>query len=275
MADSRILVDTPATLTAVFYDGETPADPGTVTVTVTRSNGTAIATAAATAGTGAAARTYTLAAQTQVDLITAVWTVGSRKVTTHHEIVGSYIIELAEIRAQRNLADTAKFPTATLEAARWWFEDLAEDFCSVAFTRRFRIERIGPGRLGSNVVRLTRALPLRIAWATAAGVTVDSSDWKLHDAGFISAVGYLGSDELIVGYEHGFQAPSADIRRAALTAVRARLLTDEAQQIPDRTTAMSNEFGTTSFVSQPGQKRATGWPEVDAVLSRNAMLLVG
>jgi hypothetical protein len=75
MADSRILINAPATLSVTFYDGgETAVDPGTVTVTVVRADGTTVVSAAATSGTGTSARTYTLAAQTRLDHLTATWT---------------------------------------------------------------------------------------------------------------------------------------------------------------------------------------------------------
>lgn len=269
MPDSKVLLNAPATLSVSFDDGgEALVDPGTVTVTITQANGTAIVTGAATTGTGAAARTYALAARTSLDRLTAVWTgsASGRVATTHHDVVGGYVVPLSSVRTQKNLADIAKFTAAELGEARSWFEDLAEEFCDLSFIPRFRVEGINGD--GSSVLRVKRRNARRLSFVKIDGVTTTITGWDLSPNGTVLADASLpvGVNNIEVGYEHGLDAPPADVARAALVAIRWRLLTDEAQQLPDRATSMTNEFGNV-LISQPGGKRATGIPEVDSILS--------
>jgi hypothetical protein len=274
MADSRILVGAPATLTAAFYDGgEALVDPGTVTVTVTRSDGTAVVTGAATTGTGATVRTYTLAAQSRLDHLTAVWTgsVGARTVTTRHEIVGGFYAELAEIRALDAVTSDTKYPTALLETARRQAEDRFEQATGAAWVRRHARDTVS----GNGATRLVlphrppRSLIAATINGTAAG---DLTLFRLYDEGLIERAGGAtwpkesagGGGNVVVEYVHGYDAPPADLKQAFLTYVRYLLL-DTRSRIPDRATAMTTEFGTIQLAS--ATSRATLIPEVDAILA--------
>lgn len=274
MADSRILVGAPATLTAVFYDGgEAPVDPGTVTVTITRADGTAVATSAATTGTGAAARTYQLPAQIRLDHLTAVWTAsaGARQVTTRHEIVGGFYADLAEIRALDALTSTTKYPVELLDVARRQAEDRFEQATGVAWVRRHAREVLSGN--GAARLVLSHRPPRSLIGATVDGVvSADLTLFRLYDEGLIErAAGATwpkesagGGGNVVVEYVHGYDAPPADLKQAFLTYVRYLLL-DTRSRIPDRATAMSTEFGTIQLASSTS--RATLIPEVDAILT--------
>lgn len=274
MPRSRILINTPATISATFYDGgESAVDPGTVTVTILRADGTALVTNAATSGGGAAARTYDLAAQTSLDNLTAVWTgsVGGRKVTTYHEIVGGFYASLAEIRALDALSNTSKYPTAKLEAARMQAEDRFEDATGVAWVPRYYRETL----VGDNTTTLLLTWPKP---RTVTAVSIDgtaASDltlFSLYPTGVIERksdvrwpVGSTSTGNVVVAYTHGYDQPSEDIRQAFLTYVRYLVL-DTTSRIPDRASSYSTDFGTFQLVTA-GFKRPTGLPEVDAVLN--------
>lgn len=270
MPDSKVLLNAPATLSVSFDDGgEALVDPGTVTVTITQADGTAVVTAAATSGTGANPRTYTLAARTTLDRLTATWTAsaGARVAVTHHDVVGGYIAALSTIRTLKNLSDTSKFTAAELAEARSWFEDLAEEFCDLSFVPRFRVETFSGNGTG-RALRLKRRNIRRLSWVKIDGTAVTISGWEFTPGGAVAAdtaLGY-GTGNIMVGYDHGLDGPPADVTRAALIAIRWRLLTDEAQQIPDRALSIANEYGNIQ-IAQPGGKRATGIPEVDSVLA--------
>jgi hypothetical protein len=269
MADSRILVGSPATLSAVFYDGgEAVVDPGTVTVTVTRSDGTAVVTGAATTGTGAAARTYSLAAQSRLDHLTAVWTgAAGRVVTTRHEVVGGFYAELAEIRA----LDSLKYPTTLLEVARAQAEDRFEQATGVAWVRRHARDTLSGN--GAARMVLPRRPPRSLIAATIGGVAAgDLTLFRLYDEGVIERAGGVtwpkessgGGGNIVVEYVHGYDAPPADLKQAFMTFVRYLLL-ETRSRIPDRATAMTTEWGTFQLAS--ATSRATLIPEVDAVLA--------
>lgn len=272
--DSRILVGTPATLSAVFYDGgEAAVDPGTVTVTITRSDGTAIATAAATTGSGAAARTYALPAQTRLDHLTAVWTgAAGRTVTTYHEVTGGHYAELAEIRAMNALADATKFPTATLEAARDMAEDRFEEATGVSWVPRHARDTLSGN--GETVLALGHYPPRSLIGVSIDGVvSADLTKFRLYPYGVIErtvgstwpAEAYGGGGNLIVEYVHYWSVrPPADLKRAFLMYVRYLLL-EGLSRIPDRATAMTTEFGTFTLASSTS--RATLLPEIDNVLA--------
>lgn len=282
MADSRILIATPATLTATFYDGgETAVDPGTVTVTVTRADGTAVATNAATSGSGAAARTYTLAAQTRLDHLTAVWTgtLGGRSLTTRHEVVGAFYADLADIRALDALSNTTKYPEATLARARWQGEAKFEDATGVAWVPRHDRQVM----FGDNTTQLLLRWPRP---RSLIGVTIDgttASDltlFSLYDTGIVERAsgvrwprGVASSGNVTVEYTHGYDRPPEDLRQAFMTYVRYLVL-DTTSRIPDRASSYSTEFGTFQLVTA-GFLRPTGLPEIDVVLNEHSHRVAG
>jgi hypothetical protein len=273
MPDSRVLVGAPAVLSATFYDGgETAVDPGTVTVTISRADGTAVVTGAATGGTGAAARTYTLAAQTRLDHLTAVWTgsSGARVVTTRHEMAGGFYATLAEIRALDALANTTKYPTAKLEAARAQAEDRFEDATGVAWVPRHRRDVLSG--TGSTRVLLTRRPPRSLIAVTIDTAAFAVAGFRLYPEGTVERTAGItfpreasgGGGNVMVEYVHGEDAPPQDLRQAFLTYVRYLIL-DTTSRIPDRATGITTEYGTIQFAS--ASDRPTLLPEVDAVLA--------
>lgn len=283
MADSRVLVGAPATLSATFSDGgETTVDPGTVTVTVTRADGTAVVTAAATTGTGAAARTYTLAAQTRLDHLTAVWTgsSGTRVVTTHHDVVGGFYAELADIRTLDALNNTTRYPEAKLAVARTQAEDRFDWATGVAWVPRHEREILSG--LGRAQLALRWQRPRSVIATTIDGTVIsDLSTLRLYNWGVIERTAGLtfpveasgGGGNVIVEYTHGYDTPPADLKQAFLTYVRYLVL-ESTSRIPDRASTLSTDFGTMQLVTA-GFQRPTGLPEVDAVLNDRSHRIPG
>lgn len=273
-----ITVDTPATLTATFYPAgsTTGTDDDPVTVAVTAADGTVVAGVGAVASPGNGVYTATLPAQTELDVLTATWSGAASKVRTRHEIVGAQLVELAEIRAQHNLDSAVKYPTATLDDARAWFLDIVTDHCGFSPIPRYVRETVDG--TGTGQVRLTSRAYIR----TIRSVSIDDVDvadlagWEL-DTGILyrkDGIFAAGRRNVIVAYEHGLDEPSADLRRAALTAIRYRVLTDASQQLPDRATALQTETGTIQY-SQPDEDNPTGLRDVDAILNRLRLVTVG
>lgn len=283
MRVQRILVNTPATLTATFWVGETATDPGgaTATVTVYKADGTIlVGPVAATHGT-AGVFTYTLAAQAQLNNLTAVWTgTDGRQVTTYHEIVGGFYVELAEIRALEGFSNTTKYPTATLEAARTQAEDRFENAMRVAWVPRYMRETLD-GNNRSDVI-LTWPRPRQVLSVTTDGAAVaDLTQFRLYSYGvlersngvwFLADV-YGGGRNVIVEYTHGYDRPVEDIRQAFLTYVRY-LLFETQSRIPDRASAFSTPDGTFQLVTA-GFNRPTGLPDVDAILNAHSHRIPG
>lgn len=279
MTAQQITVDTPAILRAVFYPAgsETGTDDDPVTVAVTRADGTAVSGVGAVASPGNGVYTATLPAQTTLDVLTATWTGATSKVRTTHEIVGANLVELAEIRAQTNLSSTSSYPTALLEEARAWFVDLVSDFCCFSPVPRFAQETVD-GNGGSRLGLTTRPYIRRLRYATIDGAAVDTAvlaKWGLAD-GILDAAGTsfpAGRSNVTVAYEYGLDRPDADLRRAALTAIRNRILTDTNQQLPDRVISQTNDFGSVQYTQASGNY-PTGIPDVDSTLIRERLVTV-
>jgi hypothetical protein len=250
-----------------FYVGTTPTSAdAAVTVDIFRADGSIFATDAATALQGTGVYRYTLAPQPDLELFRFVWegTFGGvvQRITSEVEIVGGYYVSLADIRAENSLSNTTKFPNAKLAEARQWFEDKAERFCGVSFVPHYQRDVLN-GR-GSTKLELRRARPRTLLSVKFDGVAQTTTDWDLYDAGFIVAPSAfpVGARNVEVIYEHGFDSPDSDMREAALTAIRARLLGDQSA-IPANISQMQVDGMTQTFRAPT---RPTGIGEVDAVL---------
>ena len=274
----RILRNTAPTLQATFYIGETatPPSPNTATVTVTRADGTAIVTGAAATNAGTGIFSYVLdeTYTANLDLLTLDWTAtfsgNPQVVRTYCEIVGGFYVSLAEIRALPGLSSTTSFTTATLGSARNWFEDLAEEFCGVAFVPRYGRELFdGCGQntirlKGRGVHQLRKLLSVKVD-----GVSKTLTDFVSYPTGKVywkAGSFSTGYQNVEINYEHGHDKPDEDLRQAALAAIQTKLLGDMSG-IPDRAISMTTDTGTYGL-SLAGAERPTGIPAVDAVLKR-------
>lgn len=266
-----ILRGAPATVSITFLDGDDVADPATVTVGVDRADGSElVAAGTATVGTGAAERTFELTpSQTgQVDVLRATWTSSTHGTgQTFHPVVGGFYVDLGTLRAAGDLSDESRFPDATLDAARDWWLALVDDYCDQSFVPMFRLEERfwRGGRL-----RLDRPRVRSILSATLAGEPVDTTGWVPTSTGrvFTAAGGApaIPTGMLRIGYEHGHDYPDGELYEAGITAMRSLLLTNRSGRA-SRQTLITNALGTVRL-SQPGKGRATGLPDVDAVLNR-------
>jgi hypothetical protein len=269
MTVQRVLRYTQAQPEHRFDVGTTPTDAdGTVTVDITRGDGSVFATDAATTlvGMGTGTYRYTLAPQTTLELFTLWWkgTFGgvAQRRDSQVEVAGGYYVSLSDIRAEDSLSSTTLFPNAKLAEARQWFEDKAERFCGVSFVPRYRRDVLDG--TGSSKLKLTRGHPRTILSAKFDGVVQTTTDWDLYDTGYIVAASTfpIGARNVEVIYEHGFDSPDSDMREAALTAIRARLLGDRSG-IPPNISQMSVDGMTQTFRAPT---RPTGIGEVDTVL---------
>lgn len=265
-------------------DGSDAAAAGAVTVTVTRADGTVVVTGAATtAAAGYTGRyTYTLSAAVlaTLDYLTLVWTDagdGSTH-TTYVEVVGGYMFTVAEARgSDPSLRDQAKYPTPDIVAARREVEDECEHLTGVAWVPRFARERLsGSGGaaliLPHQQIRTVRTVRDYSDATTYTSYTSDDlADLDLADSGVVTRRlrGYwaFGATNLVVEYEHGYDAPPADLKRAALIRLRTRL-NEKNRAIPDRAIReVVGDDGRTFRLSIPAAERV-GIPEVDAIYER-------
>jgi hypothetical protein len=285
VADQRILQGTAATLAVTLTDqnGIAADAAGVLTVRVQKADGTDILAAgtATTDATGPGNYTVALTAAqtTSLDMLTATWTdAGDTSVTTtRHEIVGGYYVSIAAIRALKNLDDTSKFTDAELVAARWWFEDLVEQYTATAFVPRYGrlwmsgtltaslLPPVGPLRSLRSARSYTDATNYT-AFSASELADVHVEPWSLYRR-TLGAWPY-GTTNLLLEVEYGHDRPTADIREAALIAIRSHLLNDQTGR--PMLSVSDGEGGTTRFAT-PGADRPTGIPDVDSVLNRYRM----
>ncbi len=262
----RILRGTTATLrwTKLDADGSPTAAVPTTTVEVRRADGNVLVAAgtATQAGSSASERTFALtSAQTALlDVLTAVWTDGDVVQETRVEIVGGFYFSLAQARSvDRSLEDVSRYPTAEVLATRQEVEEEFEAICEVSFVPRFRRVVLRGRALPDPLVRRIRSVNVGGVAYTAAQVAAVSFD----PAGIVNLP---TRGEATIEYEHGWDAPPADLRRAAITRLRSRLNAAKSA-IPERATSFSFTEGGGYRLDTPGEHK-TGIPDVDAVLER-------
>lgn len=284
VADQQILRGVAATLSWQPTDatGEPAAPAGTVTVGVTKADGTTVVAAAtSTSGSGSSPRTYALAAQNALELLTVTWTDGGDSSTAVQlvEVVGGYWFTLAQAAARdEKLADQTKYPPDRVLAVRAEVEAEFEEVTKQAWVPRYRRETIrGSGHaelvlseLRPRTVRSVRAYdPDGVTYDTwSAG---DIAELTLTDHGTLrrpDGATWARNSRYVVEYEHGHDRPPADLRDAAITRLRHRL-NSHRSGIPDRATTLSTEGGQTFALATPGLRGfVTGIPDVDVVLGR-------
>jgi hypothetical protein len=273
MAD-RIVRNTQGPVDHTFLVGTTPTDPdgNTATVDITRGDGSVFATNAATVRQSTGVYRYTLAPQADLERFTMVFEgtfggVAQQSTPQVVEVVGGFYASLSDIRALPGLSNTTTYPDSRLRETRAWFEDLAEDYCGTAYVPRYAYEVLdGDGTdtllLGHTEVR--RLLSVTVDGATVA--TTEFQTWPYGRLRYDSGVFTEDTRNVVVTYEYGFSAPDADLREAALIAIRDRTL-GFASGIPTRAESVSQD-GVSLQISVPGSDNPTGLPFVDEVLRR-------
>ena len=280
MATKQILRNTGALIEVTFYvDGTATDADGAVTVGIVASDATTVAaTTAATNDPDAVGRYYySLAPQANLDKLTVTWTGTfgglSQQVQSFVEIVGGYHFTLADLRAQKNLADTSKFSNDELIEARQWWETLSESYCDMAFVPRYKVRRISGSGGGSLSLPEWNLRSVRRVWVYSDADTYEAfTSTQLADITVIDGIVYsrtgsfsYGQHNIVVGYEHGLDEAPADIRQAGLEACRHRLL--DQQQGP-AVYSVTDAAGGVVRYAMPGPDRPTGLPSVDVTLNR-------
>src|SRR5574343_569001 len=263
-ADQRIVAATAATVIwqGVDSDGEN-ADPGTVTIGVVRSDGTeVIAAGTATTGTGTAARAKALTVATTVV-----------------DVVGGVYVPISEVRAtEPALANGAVDQLARLKVVRSIVETMFESACHRGFVPRFNVARLDGH--GTPTLVLPHPDLRRVSWARIysdattytsltvaelAAIPASASGLAIRtDAGIWPA----GTCNIEIGYEYGLDTPPADIRQAAILAIRSQANTFRSG-IPDRAISWQPAEGGNVVLATPGLGIwVTGIPAVDETLKR-------
>jgi hypothetical protein len=281
---TRVEHNKPANIDQAFYvDGVLTDADGPVTVTVTRADGTAIVTDAATTNLSVGVYRYALAAQ-NLNLLTftytGVWSGATVVETQHVEIVGDFYFDLDAARAaDAAFASTTDYSTAEIVRVRAEVEDAIEAAAGVAFVRRFArhaLDGAGTATLLLPHMHPRSVLSVR-TYAAATTFTTYTADelaaLVVEPSGLLRrwAGSFLrGNGNIVVEYEHGFDAPPPIIRRAALLLLRYWLRANKVASVDPSlmgVSSLSVEGYRVSWANGAGAGVAsTGVGEVDRLI---------
>lgn len=182
---------------------------------------------------------------------------------------------IAELRAaDTSYADEVRYPNEKLEAARDWVETHFEHekSCAVAFVPRAATERLrGKGEVA---LRLKWPALRSVTSVTIDGVALTEAELDalaLDDREVRRHGGWPRGALIQIAYTHGYDAPDAEVKKAALMLAK-EFLVDSG--LASRATVESTDVGFYRLsIAAPGGR--TGIPYVDAVIEdRNRRLPV-
>lgn len=263
---------------------ETAVDAGAVTVTVTNRAGTTVASGAATTGS-TGVYTFPIPAQTALGTLTVTWAGASLSQTTQVDVIGSPLFNLPDLRAaDKAFADTSKFPTASLSAARNAVTDEFARICGRSFVPKGDTYTTMLDNTG--FLLLPHADVTKLVSVSIDGTSQDVTTLQLDPIGKVTGLptlqtatltqlwdGSIGSGTpgpglTVTTYEYGFTYVPNDLYRAAVQRARF-ILASVASGIPDRATSFVATEGGSFTLATPGSGIwQTGIPDVDAVLAR-------
>lgn len=272
---ARIVTNAPATLSVTFTEpDETPISAdGNVTVTVTDAEGTVLVSNQTATETASGSGIYerALSAISTPTTITAAWsgTFGGAAVTTTTttEVVSDRLATVAQVRALEGLDDTTVFPTATLEEAIDFAEELIDDYCGSMFVQRLAVVSRPKTTAYRTSILLDRPFVQSLEWVQVDGVDATAS-YELVDDRLYATSGYIATDPMVYAYVHGPSSAPSGIRWAARTIARHYAL-NLVSRIPDRALSIQSDFGQVQMAQAGGMQRPTAFPEVNAELNRH------
>lgn len=192
---------------------------------------------------------------------------------------GFAYVTIAELRALPNLGDEVAFTDDDLAEARETFETTFEEFVGVAFVPRTDTYlATGDGTpslmLPHYPVRSITAVRLFTTASDFTDYTTDElaelvpTEWGevKRYTGRFWPWSLFGAPNIQITYTHGFDAPPADVKRAAKTAIQEALMQDNTAR-PDRTYGTATEGVFVRNIIED-ENHPFGLPGVDSVAVR-------
>jgi hypothetical protein len=282
----RILRGATATLTYENLDSlgqRTPAD-GTVTVGVTRADGTTLiapGTATTSVGGGLYSVSLTAAQTSTLDLLTATWSDSAAPGvtrTSEHEVVGGFMFTIDDVMGEQGVSDYDKLAIADRRAE---VEDECEWICDVAWVPRYRrlvLDGTDEDTILTGIRQIRTVRSARIYSTTGGSTYTSLSAGQL--AGLVASPDGmlrrsdrdywpLGFGNVVLEVEHGYNAPPADLRTAAVVRCQDLLFRPDSA-IPTRARSYTDGSGFSYDLNTP-DKFSTGIATVDAVYRRRSL----
>lgn len=279
----------PYTLTKTWYVDGTPADVGPVTVGVVDANGdTVVSSGTVTTNNNDGTYEYTLADQTQVNILTITWTRSDTNadLVDRTEVIGSMLFNEAQARAFDNSlgGSQADYTDAEIADTHLQICDDLERWCGQSFIERYaRVEL--PGN-GDRSIFLADGQPRAADGSRAGGpgfafrpVTILSADdgtavstanIKVFETGLLHRTDAVWTRctktnplNVVVEYSYGHTYPIDGVERIALMLLRDRLV-PQPTDFGGRATSFSGELGTWRFETPGMRGNVSTIPEVNA-----------
>lgn len=170
MSITRVLVGQASTLTMTAYSSGDQTDLGTFTIGIVDANGdTVVTSGTAVTDNGDGTYQYSLAAQTEPNLLTITWTeAAGTTLVTYVEVVGSILFDEAALRTFDDdaISSTTDYTDADILAMHDRVADYLEHATGRSWIRRYA--RCIAAGTGSNNLYLDEAI-----FRTAAGLPLD------------------------------------------------------------------------------------------------------
>jgi hypothetical protein len=177
---------------------------------------------------------------------------------------------LVEFRELPDMDDVTAYADEAVEAAAAYFTAIVErEVMHPMIPRSYTETFDGAGRtaltLGSAYVRSLTTVTSDGVAVTVGGLTSTGGVLRYLDGTTWSSE---SPSNIVVTYVAGeFATCPADIKDAVMWATRDRLLSQSDQAgIDVRRTSITTDFGTTNYIL-PGEKRPTGFPDLDAAIA--------
>ncbi|HRD59378.1 hypothetical protein [uncultured Nocardioides sp.] len=173
----------------------------------------------------------------------------------------------------QTLPDCQEFGEPEILAAAAYFVGIVEREIGYALIPREFAETLRGD--GSTTLVLSQPYARSLVSVTVAGASVDVSGLdvtggvlRYASASSIGTAAWATGAAVVITYTAGaFDECPGDMKDSVMWATRDRLITQSEESGSwDRKTSQTNEFGTTSYVL-PGEKRPTGYPELDALIA--------
>lgn len=284
----------PYTLTKTWYVDGTATDVGTVTIGVTDANGdTVVAAGTATTNNADGTYTYSLADQTQCNILFVTWTRSDTgaDLVDRIEVIGSLLFTEAEARAFDNALGQSQANYTDADIADWHMRianDL-EQWTGQSFIERYaRIKTAGTGRYhllladgqplasdGSQAGGPGYAFRPRSIIRANDGSDITTTNIEAYVDGRLQrtdAVWTVSSSStprnVTVEYTYGHTYQVDNVNRIALLLLRDRLV-PQPTDYGGRATSFTGDMGTWRFETPGMRGNVSTIPEVNAWVKRH------
>lgn len=247
--------------------------PTSATVTITRDRDSASIVSAQACTVEADRVLYSLAAQSSVSNLTAVFTVvdaaGTSTVSVPVQVVGNRACSISDVRRLKPLDNVNRYPDELIERTITELEDQLEAACGVSFVPVERVAELHDGN-GTTELFCRYARPQSVSAISVGGSALGQSTVDAlvidEEAGVIigKSAWTSGRRNVSVTGVFGYSVVPGMVRQAVAEAVKYALV---ESRVDARATQVINEDGTSSTLVTAGlRQNLFSLPALNAVV---------